>query len=300
MPTPEWSRDALTWLARALDADPGELHLTRLPGATSSSVFRVDVAAASFVLRVLDNAKWLVLEPDLAEHEAAALAEARRAGLLAPAPLAHSTSDVGFGAPVVIMTFLSGAMNITPADWQGWLRALAAELALIHQHRAPTFPWRYKSWVEHAALAVPGWTASPQVWTRAFAISRGPLPPYKPVFLHRDYHPLNVLWQGERISGVVDWINACQGPAGVDVAHCRTDLALMYGVAAADEFLDLYSRAAPSFEYHPYWDVDSVLDMSFPRPTWYSAWGELGLSPLAPGELEARLDAYLSAVLARF
>lgn len=27
--------------------------------------------------------------------------------------------------------------------------------------------------------------------------------------LCRDYHPINVLWLGEEISGIVDWVNAC-------------------------------------------------------------------------------------------
>ncbi|WP_081412680.1 phosphotransferase [Fictibacillus gelatini] len=26
-------------------------------------------------------------------------------------------------------------------------------------------------------------------------------------FIHRDYHPCNVLWEDGRLTGVVDWVN---------------------------------------------------------------------------------------------
>ena len=38
-------------------------------------------------------------------------------------------------------------------------------------------------------------------------------------------------------SGVVDWANACLGPAAVDVAHFRVNLAVLHGPATADAVL---------------------------------------------------------------
>ena len=73
------------------------------------------------MLRVLDNREWLAAEPDLASHEAAALDEAQRAGLPAPRLVAYADDDVGFGAPVVLMSFIAGAVELRPADFPGWL-----------------------------------------------------------------------------------------------------------------------------------------------------------------------------------
>jgi Ser/Thr protein kinase RdoA (MazF antagonist) len=53
------------------------------------------------------------------------------------------------------------------------------------------------------------------------------------VFLHRDYHPGNLLWNDGSLSGIVDWAFSCRGPRGVDVAHTRWNLALVDIVAAA-------------------------------------------------------------------
>lgn len=294
---------AREWVAEAIGTAPQNLEIRRIKGATSSSVFLIrsfhGSASERFVLRVLSNQEWLAQEPDLAVHEAAALQEAQRAGLKAPRLAAYSTEDVGFGAPVVLMTFLEGNVIVTPSDLKSWLEGLVGELACIHRHRAATFAWTFRSWVNLAALAPPVLTTIPHVWERAIERVSGPAPSTPSVFIHRDYHPTNVLWQGGVVSGVVDWINACQGPAGVDVAHCRTNLALMFGTDAADQFLGSYRQVADRFEYDPYWDLDSVLDMCLPQPTFYAPWEELGLGILPAEELNRRVDAYLASVVRR-
>ena len=101
------------------------------------------------------------------------------------------------------------------------------------------------------------------------------------------------------MSGVVDWINACRGPAGVDVAHCRTNLAQMYGPDSADRFLDAYLDIADGFTYDPYWDIDSVLDMCLPQPTFYEPWSHFGLDRITADENMRRIDAYLERVMMR-
>ena len=295
--------EALDWLNRAVGAAGCPPAIEPMGGSTSSSLFRVErtgaPAAERYVLRVLDNREWLTAEPDLASHEAAALDEAQRAGLPAPRLVAYADDDVGFGAPVVLMSFIAGAVELRPADFPGWLRALAAQLAAIHRHPTDGFPWRFRSWVNRAALVTPAWSAVPRVWEHAIEFWLRTEPESRAVFIHRDYHPANVLWRKGAVSGVVDWINACRGPAGVDVAHCRTNLATMYGPAAADEFLTAYRVAAGGFTYDPYWDVDSLLDMCLTGPSYYPPWQEFGLGAIPPQVLRQRADAYLESVLRR-
>jgi aminoglycoside phosphotransferase (APT) family kinase protein len=66
------------------------------------------------------------------------------------------------------------------------------------------------------------------------------VPDYAPVLCHRDFHPGNVLWRDGRLSGVVDWTHSCVGPAAADVAHCRVNLAVLFGQDVADEFARRY------------------------------------------------------------
>ena len=297
--TPMFNDAALRWLAVALHCNTRDLELQRLAGSTSSQVYRITVAAHSVaVLRVLDNLEWLTREPFLATHEADALTFADSRGLRVPRLLGHSTADVGFGSPVVLMSFISGAVQLRPPQQSHWLQRLAAELARIHAQVASDFPWRYSSWTDRAAAVTPKWTAYPQLWKEAIVLVHAAPPAYSPVLLHRDYHPTNVLWRDDEISGVVDWINACIGPAGVDVAHCRANLAVMISVDAADEFLIHYQRAAPTFKYQPFWELDSTLDTLL-LPGFHPPWGEFGLATISTAEIHQRVDDYLRSIMRR-
>lgn len=295
--------DAYDWLVRSIAPSAQDFDIAQLKGSTSASVFLIRCSVGStprrFVLRVIDDQDWVAEEPDAADHEAAVLEEAHRANLRAPRLVAYSSEDIGFGAPVVLMSCLEGTVDLRPADFDKWLDGLAGELAMIHQHTADSLGWDYASWVGRHTLEVPEWTAVPHLWERAIRRALQPEPDFRPVLIHRDYHPTNVLWHNEALSGVVDWIAACRGPAGVDVAHCRVNLAKMYGPWAADRFLKTYSEVSEGFEYNPYWDVDAILDTCFPRPKFYTPWRDFGLDIIQPQMLNQRVDAYLESVMSR-
>jgi aminoglycoside phosphotransferase (APT) family kinase protein len=297
----ELSETTRHWLAAATRSAAGELAARRLVGGTSTSVWLVESTGTEpsrFVLRVIDNRAWLEREPDLAEHEAAALIEARRAGLRAPELVARGGEEAGLGAPVVLMSFVEGRVELLPDDFDAWLSSLAAELVSIHAHVAEGFAWQHRTWLDRRRLLVPAWAREPQLWQRAIARVLEPAPASRPVFLHRDYHPTNVLWQGPHVSGVVDWINACRGPAGVDVAHCRTNLCAMYGPPAAERFLEAY-RAHGGAEHDPYWDLESLLEMTLPEPRFHAPWLDFGLGLIDGASLRARREAQLERVLRR-
>jgi aminoglycoside phosphotransferase (APT) family kinase protein len=288
------------WVAAAIGARAEELTFERLKGSTSSSVYLVQAGedeARRFVLRVIDNPQWLAEEPRLVDDEAAALQEAERAGLRAPRLVAISSDDVGFGAPVILMTFLRGQIDILPSNFDTWLDKLARELAHIHSHKAESLAKKFWSWVRRDELRPPLWSSNPETWARAIAFWKRGAPEEELVFLHRDYHPTNVLWENGEISGVVDWVNGCCGPRGVDVAHCRTNLAMMHGGEMADLFLEKYQRHVPGYAHQPHWDIDSVLDMCLPQPTLYEPWKEFGLGLIGQKELEGRVEGYLRTVV---
>lgn len=275
-----------------------------MAGSTSSSLFLVRIGGRSgerrFVLRLLDNRRWLQEEPDLAAREAAALEEAERARLRAPRLVAFASEDVGFGAPAVLTTFVEGRVELRPHDGlEGWVKGLAQELASIHRHQPTGFPWRYKSWVSPGALAPPPWSARSRAWERAIELWLQGVPGGGSVFLHGDFHPVNVLWRQGRVSGAVDWINACAGPPGVDVAHCSVNLALMHGTETAQRFVEAYGQVAGGFILHPCWELDRLLDLCLPEPSFYPPWETFGLDRIPAAVLRRRAEAHLEHVLAR-
>ena len=55
------------------------------------------------------------------------------------------------------------------------------------------------------------------------------------MLLHRDYHPGNVLFEGDAVSGVVDWVETSLGPGrSRTCAHCCANLAMLHGPDTAD------------------------------------------------------------------
>lgn len=311
------SKNAYTWLSEKLGIPIDKIIITKMKGSTSSSIYLIKSEETNqrFVLRLFDNPDWLKEEPDIVVHEWNTLKEIQQLkNVSCPEPIAYDLGNVGFDVPVMIMSLIEGEVVLKPVDVGLWIKHLAHQLALIHQHQAENFPWAYKTWVDKNHLFPPAWSSKPHLWKKALDFYFKGAPTYRSVFLHRDYHPTNVLWKGDKISGVVDWSNGCQGPAGVDVGHCRANLALMYGIEENNsensdnfdrgnipqQFLKEYAKAAKEFVYDPYWDLDTIFDMCLPEPPFYKPWQEFGLDIIPSQLLQKRIEDYLECVMKNF
>jgi aminoglycoside phosphotransferase (APT) family kinase protein len=281
------------WICQSLGCD-APLRFVSLEGATSASLYKIITSGGeSFVLRLFTNRPWLEEEPDLAEHEAAILVKATRANLPAPELIAYISQDSPFGIPAVLMSCLDGFVQLAPGDFNVWIRQLAQNMAKIHAVSAEGLPWRYFSWNEiKKDASMPTWFKDQGLWRSILEVAHGHPLMANEVFIHRDYQPANVLWLNDRLAGVVDWVNGCRGNASVDVAHCRLNLALMYGLNVADKLLQAYEAEVGQFEHHPYWDMDAALSW-MPDPDYYEPWREFGLGDIPQRLLRERIKEFL-------
>jgi len=258
---------ALRWVAAAVGRRARIGAVVALQGGTSSAVHSVDVdnetgRVRRLVLRRFVRADWLADEPDLPLHEAAALDAV--ATLAVPTPLLVAVDPDGgqAGEPAVLMTRLEGAIDWDPPDVNAFVRKLAEALPEIHAVTPPraTPIGPYKPYEPHVKVR-PSCSIDPAVWRRAIEIFEGPAPAAEHCFIHRDYHPGNVLFNGSggELTGVVDWVNASVGSPYADVGHCRVNLADRFGLAAADRFRDLHAEVSGRHDYDPYWDVVALL-----------------------------------------
>ena len=156
-------------------------------------------------------------------------------------------------------------------DWdppvvEEFLRALAEPLPVIHELRftSETVLPEYRP-NPLRMRRPPAWAARPDVWERAIEVLEGRLTSGESAgedrrFVHRDYHPGNVLWEGGRMTGIVDWVNASIGSPWADVGHCRVNIASELGQEAADRFLAIYRGVSGrTDEYDPYWDIAAAI-----------------------------------------
>lgn len=254
----------------------------QLAGATSSTV----IEAAGDVFRFLTNDRWLKEEPDLIRHEAWAL----QLGLpLAPKLLAFEEANKE-GLPWIRMTKVEGQVDLAPRDKGEWVSELAAVLALIHSQPLPPGAYHYRPY--HAERIVPSWVEGEE-WE--WAVRQSCPPSAKLAFIHRDFHPVNVLFGEGRATGVVDWINACTGPVEADLAHCRLNLALLESVDIADQFLQCYLEQT-GLKYDHRWDLMAVFDFELEQLDVYSGWEAYGRTELSKANVRKQLGNYVLKV----
>ena len=295
-PTPE----SLRWVEAAIGPGARALSVRRLRGGVSSAVHALVVEREAeiqhLVLRRFVRADWFAREPEIAQREAAALRLLEGTDVPAPHLIAVDEDGSASGVPSVLMTRLRGHIVLAPPDIDSWLRQIAEALPRIHGTRPSVdeMPWTYKPYNDVTSLDVPTWSARPAEWARALDVARGPSPPAAEHIIHRDYHPANILWSSGRITGIVDWVNACRGPAGMDIGHCRRNLALSHGIQAADRFLDYCLGWAA---YHPYWDIMTLTDW-LPSGDTYDGWTDLGLD-VPVRTVRARADEYVASLVGR-
>jgi len=252
---------ALAWVAKSVGG-ARLLGVRSRSGGTSSAIHMLYLEdrqgeRVRVVMRRYVRLDWLAEEPDLAAREAEMLEILENSDLPVPRLIAVDPSGEDAGNPAVLMTALPGRADWSPSDRGGWLEQLAAVLPVIHAtqvpHDARIRPYRpYELGKE---LAPPPWIRYPRAWWRAIEVYQGPPPSADQVFLHRDYHPGNVLWRRRRLTGVVDWANASLGAPEADVGHCRANLFGQLGPAAAEDFLARWQAITGRTSYHPYWDI---------------------------------------------
>ena len=290
-----------SWVRSALGSTSTTDYIRQLQGSTSAELFLLDISeggkTTQLVLRLLTNRQWLLEEPGLAEHEAGALRLASQSGLPVPQLIAFDAHGSRCGLPAVLMTRVQGEVNLLPADFDGWLRQMAAALAPLHALDADDLKWKYYSYNKPEKLTVPVWSARPDLWQKAIQIVNQPAPPTRHCFIHRDYHPMNTLWQGLTLSGIVDWINACRGPEPYDLAWNRLNLMSMYGLQAADRLRDLAIEICGTSVWHPYWDLMALIEL-LPGPLEvYPPWPQFGLDGLTSTLLCTRAEDYLTSLV---
>jgi aminoglycoside phosphotransferase (APT) family kinase protein len=243
------------WVERAVGARV--VRVRRLPGASSTAVHRLHLAhGTSLVLRRYAWPGFLEDEPIAPRRELDALVFAAGRGLPVPQVVAADITgeEIGDGIPAILMSFVPGQALAVPDP-----RRLAEVVVAIHDTEPAGFGHDYFPWFDEVTFRPPAASRQPKPWERALALRDTVTPSYRPTLIHRDFHPGNLLWLRGRCSGVVDWANACRGPAGCDVATCRANLIELGGLEAANRFRDAY-EALTGERHHPYWDLLWVLE----------------------------------------
>ena len=264
---------AVHWALRSIDPGGRVLSVEPLSGGSSHANHALRIESGGAIHEVVLR-RWVRDCPQEEDTGFSAAQEAATYGLLAssavPAPRLLAADPYGreCDVPALLLTRAPGSAptETAPARPEGmgaFLGQLAEALPAIHSidpdRAARTVP-PYRPYYQAHELRVPAWAHAPSAWERAIELTAAPLPADRPAFIHRDYHQGNTLWVAGRLSVIVDWTTASWGPPAVDVAHMRANLAMSFGVAAADEFLAAYRATAANNLHDPRWDLRVAVD----------------------------------------
>ncbi|MFF0018557.1 phosphotransferase family protein [Streptomyces sp. NPDC005374] len=302
----------LAWVGRYLEADERVVRSEVLHGGVTAEMRRLtigtrDGGTRELVLRSFVDPFFLGYAEDLLDREAGALTLLAGTAVAAPGLVAVDPVAARCEYPSLLMTHLAGRTVLDDEGLEERVPLLARQLVAIHAVRVAERPRDYVALTTADTVVTPR-GADTAVWAAAIDVIRKPAPPYAGRFLHRDFHPGNVLFDvapsgpaGARITGVVDWAGASWGPADLDVAHCSTNLALLHGPAWGLRFAEAYEQAggvlAAVASERLYWQVRDALAFSEEVGLASQPWREAGRAELTTRAVEMRLDAYVTVLM---
>jgi Ser/Thr protein kinase RdoA (MazF antagonist) len=236
--------------------------------------------------------EFQVADPSVA-GEAAVLRALDGLGGLGPRLLVEG---VDRHVPWLLLSKLPGVADITTRGPGHVASALGAVLARVHHHGHGRFAHlRNVTEMRGGGLDVLSGPAAAHLsasWQR--------LVDQPSVLTHFDFWSGNVLWDGDRISGVVDWNGGSLGPRSFDVGWCRLDLYLLFGEAAADHFLHAYEVAyGEPLADRALADLWAVARSHETVESWTPNYLGLGRSDLTPAVLRARHGEWTERSLSR-
>jgi aminoglycoside phosphotransferase (APT) family kinase protein len=254
---------AITWLV-ALEGRGVEAVLREFPAGDAS------VAREAQVLRDLDGL-----------------------GGLAPKLLAEGVNDA---IPWLLLSRLRGRADITSGEPDTVATELGVALAKVHRARGDRLtPFRRVYEMKGGEVRILSGPAASSVGANWRRIIDTPL-----VLTHYDYWSGNVVWEGHRLSGIVDWNGGSLGPRGFDVGWCRLDLYLLYDGGIADVFLHAYEAAFGEVLSDPaLWDLWALARSDQAVETWVPNYGELGRGDLTADVLRRRHREWTESSLSR-
>ena len=292
-------QQALDWCLQVVGRVGRRCRVTRLRGglAASTHLIEADIGTAdelAVVLRRFVGARTPIWPP--LEQELAALASVADATLPYQTPRALGVDLDGSvcGHPALLLTRVSGVLNLSPMHSLARAAALGRALSQLYQAK-PRVPSELRPFELKLSHSAPDGTAID--WARVRQ-TLAALPTSGTDLLHGDFHMGNALFEGSTLSALVDFTCVRRGPWQSDVGYCRCDLSLLFGLPEADEFLKAYeSSRGLRVDALPLWDLAGALRAHPDGSAWLPGWIDAGRTDLEPSLVSERLALFVEQAL---
>jgi aminoglycoside phosphotransferase (APT) family kinase protein len=308
-----WTPAAIAAAVAAVEPGLRVVHTWPLTGGIAAAMTAVEVERPDGTI-----ARFVLRSARRDEHEAHWFPVAREYALLvaldlltgadvpAPHPRRLDESCTLRDRPFAVLDFIDGELRFSTTDPHGTARSYAAQLAVIHRidGERPEFaalPRRTPYIAHHLAHPPEAFDESVREGAVRVALrARWPPPePERLSLLHGDFWPGNILWNGDRIAGVLDWEDACVGDPLADVGVTRLDLLWAFGADVMAAFTDEYTaRTGADVTQLPVWDLVAALRPAGALSLWGADWQRFGRPDVTPSTMRAAHRGFVDRALA--
>lgn len=304
-------RDVIDAVIQQVSPGSALANLRRMKGGLGCGMHELTVLTTDgkrdkFVIRRYSD-QILSEYPDVVERELTFLRLLESTPVNAPRVIYSDSTGSLLGVPGMIQSRVRGRSILSPTNLNNWLDELARGLATLHEIDISNinleFPGDHdqsardhhnsagqiKRTREHA-FGKEAWDLCEQHWPTSS----------EKVLCHTDYWPGNTLWWRGKLSGIVDWEHPGVGDPTTDVSYCRQDLAILFGMDAADRFLDTYeSIRGIRLATVPFWNLISGL-RAMPDPSmWLTGWVELGRTDMTADLVRKRHNEFVKQAMTK-
>jgi aminoglycoside phosphotransferase (APT) family kinase protein len=301
------TNEELERLRQRLDPRAERATAEPLVGGLDTASYRLTLSASGasqdFVVRIYRE--YPRGSAEAVSRELVTLTALSRASVLAPAPILADPGGEILGEPLIVMSFLPGAPLPPSGDAQSWAERMADALVGIHSVPLDVLPSDFRRGEaphERVAriIAKPPeqpdalWDSVAAALPRA-AAARTPNPP---TLIHGDFWFGNTIWDGGRLTGIIDWDGARIDDPALDVSIARNDIVLFSGVRTAQSFVERYERARGPLAGLAYWDLVACLSPIKWLAHWVEGYQELGVDlPLV--QARTRMEEWVARAIDR-
>jgi aminoglycoside phosphotransferase (APT) family kinase protein len=271
------NRKAFERLVRNIDQSSRLLRAWDLKGGVSAQVTaleieRPDGTTERVVVRRHGRAH-LKSNPNAAADEFRLLEVLHAAGLPVPAPIYVDQSGKSVASPCVVIAYIDGASEFAPASLPTFVHHLATILASIHAVDVSTVSFlpEQAEWTAaefHARLPELADGGDSTGIEQAIA-STAAHAENRPVLLHGDFWPGNILWKDGHLAAIIDWEDARLGDPLSDISGARLELLWAFGAEAMEQFTEDYTSLTDIDPARlPYWDLRVAIGPAATYATW--------------------------------
>lgn len=273
-----------------------------LPGGIAHAMHRIEVtmpsgAQTAFVLR--RGIPELGFDSDVAS-QAATLEGLRDTLVAAPELLWLDAEGAVFGRPAMAMTVLPGRPQSRDALTDPAVVGALAEALVSLSWVTDLTPFSHLDIVgdaESLLASIRGVALPPVPFADAPVVRDAlvaALPDLQPTSIglcHGDFHIGNVLFDGHRATGIVDWDSARLTDPRTDLAYAAMDLAIIGGLDVGDALIREYEALKGPVPDRDWWCLRATIATWSDVAEWLPGWHELGID-IDVATVYARLRAW--------